>query len=308
MQTAMRLACLGLACFLGGCEDFDIGGISDRYREDFHFSYPLSAGGSVQIDNANGSIDISGWDQNTIEIDGSKYASTEYRMQEMKIDISPSANSIRIRTIPPLDRHGNYGARYTIHVPRNVELQNIVSSNGSIHVDAINGQTHLKTSNGGIRANGLEGSLDAQTSNGSMEISNVTGDTTLRTSNGGIRADVKKGSFAAITSNGSITAHLMEPDTRPVRLESSNGHIDLTMDAAREVHADTSNSSIIVRMPSATGANVRAHTSNSSISSDFDVNVHGGMLSKHRLEGAIGSGGPLLDLGTSNGSIKILRL
>jgi hypothetical protein len=31
------------------------------------------------------------------------------------------------------------------------------------------------------------------------------------------------------------------------------------------------------------------------------------MLSKHRLEGTIGSGGPMLDLGTSNGSIKLVR-
>ncbi len=308
MQTIVRIACLGFACLLGGCEDWDIGGITDRYREDFHFSFPLNSGGSVQVENANGSIDISGWDQNTVEIDGSKYANSEERMKEIKIEVVPSAGSIRIRTVPPFDRHGNYGARYTIHVPRHAELQNIVSSNGAIHVDAIEGQTHLKTSNGGIRASGIKGSLDAQTSNGSLEISNVSGDTTLRTSNGGIYADVKKGSFEAVTSNGSITARLIEPDSKPVRLESSNGHIDLTMDAAREVHADTSNSSIIVRMPSAVGAMVRAHTSNSSITSDFDVSVRGGMLSKHRLEGTIGSGGPLIDLGTSNGSIKILRL
>jgi hypothetical protein len=308
MRTSLRLACLSLIVSLCGCEDFDIGGMTDRYREDFHFSYPLSSGGSVQVENYNGGIDISGWDQNTVEIDGSKYANSESRMKEIKIDIIPSSGSIRIRTIPPIDHRGNYGARYTIHVPRHAELQNIVTSNGAIHVDSIEGQTRLKTTNGGIRASGLQGSLDATTSNGSLEISNVSGDTTLHTSNGSVRADVKKGSFEATTTNGSITARLIEPDSKPVRLESSNGHIDLTMDAVREVHADTSNSSIIVRMPSAVGATVRAHTSNSSITSDFDVSVRGGMLSKHRLEGNIGAGGPLLDLGTSNGSIKILRL
>jgi hypothetical protein len=63
-----------------------------------------------------------------------------------------------------------------------------------------------------------------------------------------------------------------------------------------------------VRMPSSAGAMVRAHTSNSSITSDFDVSVHSGMISKHRLEGKIGAGGPLLDLGTSNGGIKLLRM
>jgi len=307
MRTVLRGASLILVLALAGCDDFDIGGVLDRYREDFHYSYPLSAGGTLQVENNNGSIDISGWDRDTVEIEGSKYATAESRMKEIRIEISASPDSVRIRTVPPLDRHGNYGARYVIRVPRHAVLSSIVSSNGSIHVDGIDGAAHLKTSNGGIRAGEIQGTLDAQTSNGSVEISDITGDTTLHTSNGSVRADVKKGSFDATTSNGSITARLIDPDTRPVHLESSNGHIDLTMDAPREVHAETSNSSIVVRMPGSAGAMLRAHTSNSSITSDFAVNAHG-TISKHRLEGTIGEGGPLLDLGTSNGSIRILRL
>ena len=308
MRTVLRWVPLVLAvALLAACEDFDMGGVFDRYREDFHYTYPLNAGGTLEVENNNGSIEISGWDQNTIDITGSKFAGSEERMKEIRIDVQHTPESVRVRTVPPLDRHGNYGARYVIHVPRRAMLASIVSSNGSIRVDGINSQAHLKTSNGGIRATGIDGGLDAQTSNGSMEISDVSGDTTLRTSNGGIRADVKRGSFAAVTTNGSITARLINPDSKPVRLESSNGHIDLTLDAAREVHAETSNSSIVVRLPASAGATLRAHTSNSSITSDFDVTAHG-MLSKHRLEGNIGSGGPLLDLGTSNGSIRILRL
>src|SRR5579862_3774534 len=307
MQNLVRAASLALVVVLAGCEDFDIGGMMDRYRDDFHYNYPLSNGATVQVEGNNGSIEISGWDQNNIDIDGSKYASSEMRMKEIQIDISQTPGSIRIRTVPPLDRHGNWGVKYVIHVPRHAQLSNITSSNGSIHVDSIEGPARLKTSNGGIRASSIQGSLDAQTSNGTIEIANVVGDTVLRTSNGGIRGDVKKGSFEATTSNGSITARLLDADTRPVRLESSNGHIDVTLDAAREVHAETSNSSIVVHMPGSAGATVRAHTSNSSITSDFDVSVHGS-LSKHHLEGNIGAGGPLLDLGTSNGSIRILRM
>jgi DUF4097 and DUF4098 domain-containing protein YvlB len=309
---ALRLPLLAifLSIFLTACEDFDLGSIggSDRYREDFHFSYPLSAGGSVRLDNFNGQVEISSWDKNTIDIDGTKYANTEYRLKEMKIDIVPSANSIAIRTLPPLDHRGNAGARYTIHVPKRIELASIVSSNGAIRVESIEGTSHLRTSNGSIHAARLTGTLEAQTSNGTVEVSDITGDTTLRTSNGGIRADVRKGRFAATTSNGSITVRLMESDSSPVRLESSNGHIELTMDAMREVKATTSNSSITVRLPASADASVDAHTSNSSITCDFDVSVHGGLISKHRLEGTIGKGGPLLDLGTSNGSIKLLRM
>src|SRR5581483_2323380 len=210
----MRLfagVCLGLGIFtLAACEDFDIAGISDRYREDFHFSYPLNSGAAVQIDNANGSVEIVGWDKNTIEIDGTKYAGTQERLKEIKIDVVQSQSSVSIRTVPPMPRMGNFGARYVIHVPRKVELQNIVSSNGAIRVETIEGRTRLKTSNGGIRAFALQGTLDARTSNGSIDLSDVTGDTSVHTSNGGIKADVKKGNFEASTSNGSVTARLVE--------------------------------------------------------------------------------------------------
>jgi hypothetical protein len=311
MRMIPWVMCLPLAAlFLTGCDEINLDhmGGSDRYREDFHFSYPLNAGGSLRLENFNGSVEISGWDKNTVDIDGTKYANTDYRLKEMKIDITPSASSVNIRTIPPIDRHGNSGARYTIHVPRHTILEGITSSNGAIRVDTIEGNAHLRTSNGSVHARSLTGPLDVQTSNGSIEVSEVTGDTTLRSSNGAIRADVRKGRFGAQTSNGSITVRLRDSDTSPVRLQSSNGHLELTMDEVREVHANTSNSSITVRMPATAGATVDAHTSNSSITCDFDVMLHGELKPKHRLEGTIGKGGPLLDLGTSNGSIKLLRL
>jgi hypothetical protein len=307
----MRAILLPLvAIFLAGCDDIDLGSIggSDRYREDFHFSYPVSAGGSLRVETFNGSVEISGWDKNTIDIDGTKYANTEYRLKEMKLDIVPSANSVSIRTLPPLDHRGNAGARFTIHVPRRIELGSIVTSNGRINIESIEGPAHLRTSNGSVHVTSLVGPLEVQTSNGTVEVSDITGDTTLRTSNGTIRADVRKGRFGATTSNGSINVRLMQADSNPVRLESSNGHIELTMDAVREVKASTSNSSITVRLPASADATLDAHNSNSSIACDFDVSVHGGQISKHRLEGQIGKGGPVLDLGTSNGSIKILKM
>jgi DUF4097 and DUF4098 domain-containing protein YvlB len=311
LQKSVGALCLG-TFFLGtfclmGCEDFGLAGTFDHYREDFHFSYPLSAGGRVELEGFNGSIDIIGWDKDLVEIDGTKYAGSEERLKQIKVDIAPSADAIIIRTIRPLERFGNAGIKYSLHVPRRAELSSIASSNGSIRVESIDGRARLRTSNGSIHASGIHGPLDAQTSNGTIDLSDMIGDTTVRTSNGSIHAEVKKGNFDAHTTNGSITARLLESDSRPVRLESSNGHIEVTMDAAREVHANTSNSSITVRMPGSIGAMVRAHTSNSSITSDFDVSVHGGTISKHSLEGTIGSGGPLLDLGTSNGAIKLVR-
>jgi hypothetical protein len=81
------------------------------------------------------------------------------------------------------------------------------------------------------------------------------------------------------------------------------------MDTLRnnDIHATTSNSSITLRLPADLQAQVKAHTSNSSITTDFDV-AASGTISKHDLEGRIGGGGPVIDVSTSNGSIKILKM
>ncbi|MBI3278766.1 MAG: hypothetical protein HYZ57_02875 [Acidobacteria bacterium] len=54
-------------------------------------------------------------------------------------------------------------------------------------------------------------------------------------------------------------------------------------------------------------AHVRARTSNGSVNTNFDVQARTTSRSRSRLEGEIGGGGPLLDLTSSNGSIRIVK-
>jgi DUF4097 and DUF4098 domain-containing protein YvlB len=291
--------------FLASCDDFMEFGDSERYKEDFHYEYPLAPGGRLSVENQNGSIEITPWDKDAVEINGTKYANTQQAVKSIRIEVSQSPNAVQVRTAVPFGFH-NMGARYSIRVPRKVVLDRVVSSNGSIRADGIQGYARLKTSNGSVKLYGHNGEIDAETSNGSIEATDQTGNARLHTSNGAVRIEMNQGSLDAGTSNGSITARLTKPDANaPVRLTSSNGRIDLTMDAVRDVHASTSNSSIQVRIPADANARVRARTSNSSITTEFDVR---GERSKHTLEGTIGSGGPMIDLSTSNGGIRLLRL
>jgi DUF4097 and DUF4098 domain-containing protein YvlB len=179
-----------------------------------------------------------------------------------------------------------------------------------VKVDEIEGIIRLRTSNGSIRTSRVRGDLDATTSNGGVDIEDLDGPATIRTSNGRVTADGIRGSLQAFTSNGSIHARLVQPEPhRPVKLQTSNGGIDLTMDslADNEVRASTSNAGITVKLPSMAGAHIHAHTSHSSIHTDFDVKQEDGN-GKNHLDGIIGSGGPTVELTSSNGSIRLLKM
>ena len=264
---ALAAALLSLtACDI---EDFHDGGT--RYNRDFHYNYPLAASGRLSVETFNGAIEVSGWDENTVDISGTKYARSQAAADDLQVTIDHSANSVAVRVIRPTESQGNTGARFVIKVPRGAILDRLVSSNGSIRTLDGAGPSRFKTSNGAIRVQGLKGTLEAQ------------------------------------TSNGGITADLTSGDG-PVRLDTSNGAIDVRLPSKFEddVRAHTSNGGITVRVPQDINARLTARTSNGRVTSDVDVRTSG-EISKTRLEGVLGAGGPLLDLSTSNGGIRIAR-
>jgi DUF4097 and DUF4098 domain-containing protein YvlB len=207
-----------------------------------------------------------------------------------------------------LERNCNCGASFVLRVPKKVTLDRIDSSNGSMRIEAIEGPARVSTSNGAIRTWGLKGDLDARTSNGSIEVNQFQGAASLRTSNGRIRAEGVRGNFDAQTSNASIDVTIAELDSgRPLRLSTSNGSITAVLEKwnNNDIVAHSSNSSVNLRLPDTINANLKAYTSNGSISSDFDVTTR--ELSKTHIDGKIGSGGSLIDLSTSNGSIRLMK-
>ena len=289
-QRWLTVPLLFSLAFLSGC-DIEEFGSSQRYQADFQESHPLKAGSRLYVENSNGSIDITGWDQETADISGTKYASSEAALAAVKIDILASGDSLRIRTVRPSGHLGNLGAKYLIRVPRSTVLERIESSNGAIRVHDINSSARLETSNGAI------------------ELLSVSGPVTLKTSNGSIRADNVEKGIDASTSNGPIRVGLGKlEDRRSVRLATSNGGVEFSVDDLRnsDVTVTTSNGPITARLPGALASEVKATTSNASVTNEFESEFHGDSRKNH-LEGTIAGGGPLLTLKTSNGPIRLLK-
>ena len=312
MTRRILIALAAVALLLTGCDIEDMGswGSSDRFKEDFHYSYPLKAGGTLSIDNFNGSIEIISWEKDEVEVNGTKYAATDDMMRQIKIEADSQPTSLRLRTVRPEPRRGNCGAKYILRVPKKLALNGIVSSNGSVRIENMEGDARLQSSNGSIRIRGLVGKLDAKTSNSSIEASGITGDFVGRTSNGSIKVDGLQGGFEGSTSNSSIVARIDKmPAGRTLKADSSNGSIDLSLPDYKDqpIDADTSNSSITLRLPASAKADLRASTSNSSISTEFEVATSGN-ISKNRLEGRMGGGGAAVRLSTSNGSVRVQKL
>jgi DUF4097 and DUF4098 domain-containing protein YvlB len=298
---AITAAFFGLSSCIVGVGDWE------RFSKDFHSSYPLKPSGRLSVETFNGSVDISGWDQDMVDISGVKFGPSQAEADNLKVDIDAGPESVSIRVPRPSMRRNNQGARLVIKIPRGARLDRITTSNSSILAQDGAGPARLHSSNGSIRVMDLRGDLEAETSNSSIELEGVNGDSRIHTSNGHIRAGRLGGMLEAHTSNGSVHADIARPD-KAVRIDTSNGGVDLSLppNFSSPVHVETNNGSITLRMAPGTNARLSARTSNSSINTEFEVRAQG-ELSHNRLDGVIGSGGPLIELVTSNSSIHVLK-
>ena len=173
LGTILGTVCASLALALGA-QASDHGG---AVTEEFHQTYAITADGRVELDNINGDVHISSWDRNEVKVDAVKYADTKERLDEAKIEINATADTISIRTkYPDHDHTWNWGSHnnpagveYTLTVPRTVRLDEIKLINGALDVTGVSGEVNASLINGRLDAHNLAGRARLSTINGKLD-------------------------------------------------------------------------------------------------------------------------------------------
>ncbi|HKT90304.1 MAG TPA: DUF4097 family beta strand repeat-containing protein [Candidatus Sulfotelmatobacter sp.] len=145
--------------------------------EEFHQTYAITPDGRVELDNINGPVHISSWDQNTVKVDAVKYADTKEQLDAAKIEVDAGKDYVSIRTqYPEHDHTWNWGSHnnpasveYTLTVPRTVRLDEIKLINGSLDVNGMSGEVHASCINGRLEAHDLAGRAELSTINGRLD-------------------------------------------------------------------------------------------------------------------------------------------
>jgi hypothetical protein len=266
--------------------------IDGKHIQEITREFPFEPGQSFQLSNSNGSINVEGWDEdkvlitaekrlekrvgavgwimNKLNIDYKTSGDMEDYFEEVDVEVGLTEGGVVVDTIKPKDtRNFNVAVYYSVKLPRQTDVV-LKTSNGRINIEAIDGTVGLRSSNGRIEAEHINGAAEARTSNGRIEFTNITGPIETR------------------TSNGSIAIESPQP-----------------LAAGNSIKCETSNGSVRLELAHASAFDLEARTSNGRIRTNFDVDRTDGGDSKRRINGTVNGGGPLLDLTTTNGSISI---
>jgi DUF4097 and DUF4098 domain-containing protein YvlB len=244
---------------------------AETLEETFKRSVSAEGKKALELNNANGSVQITGWDKNEIDIIAYKRVSSsdmDYAqncMDDLEIEITETKDKLIIDT----------------HYPRHKKSSGFIS--WMFNIPGYNCSVEYE-----IKAP-YKFNLDITSTNGSIDASEFEGVSRLKTTNGKIVAERMQGALDLISTNGSIKAELDEVlDAKAMEIRTTNGSIKLWL-------------------PGNINADLEAHTTNGSIDCDLPLSEKY-RKSRRALDATINDGGALIYLKTTNGSIHIYEI
>ena len=218
--------------------------------------FTVPAGAAQMSVNAepNGGIDVKGALRGDIVIEAkvTAWADSADHARALMAAVKVDAASDKVSAEGPrTSRNDSWSVSYRLAVPSQMSLD-------------------LKTTNGGIAIENVDGRLEFVTVNGGVKLTDVSGAVRGRTSNGGVEVDLDGATWQG----------------EGLDVETSNGGIRL-------------------RLPEQYSARLEAGTVNGGISVDLPVTIQGRI--DREINTNLGGGGPLIRLHTHNGGVRVTK-
>jgi hypothetical protein len=228
-------------------------------------TYKVADKGRFELINVNGRITAEPGDGAEVVVEGKRTAKARSDegakdlLSKLEIREEVSDSTVRVESRPPrLSGFSSHQIEWTIKVPKGVIVD-------------------LRTTNGGVRLNGLSNEIHAKTTNGGVKGVNIIA-TVIEASavNGGVEFELS----APLDSGASI------------EMETVNGGVELSLPAE-------SKATIAARCVNG-GVNVEnLDIDREAQQSDFDK--------RRRLNGTMNGGGAKVNLSTTNGGVRLAR-
>jgi DUF4097 and DUF4098 domain-containing protein YvlB len=190
---------------------------------DFSQTYPLQPGGTFDLQNVNGTVEVQAWDRDQIEIRAVKTAKDrEADLDRVSIEVEAKPNAVSVTTRYPQDQGVEVAVEYTVHVPHGALIERVATVNGTLRISGVDHVEELRTVNGNIEVYEGGGAVRAHVTNGNvhLELTHLRekDETFAETTNGSVLLAVPADTQADLETrclNGSFSSEL------PVALEST---------------------------------------------------------------------------------------
>jgi DUF4097 and DUF4098 domain-containing protein YvlB len=199
------------------------------------------AAGLVEISNTAGTVTVTGWDRNEVEITGELGKGTE------RLDFTKGDKVTRIKVVLPSRSYDVDDTDLIVKVPMGSTLSiNTVSAD--VGAQGVRGMQRLQSVSGNVRTEASGEDIECRTVSGDVEIlgSGKKGLVSITTVSGDVRASRVAGEVNGSTVSGDFTLGVGE--TTRSRLRSTSGDLTVAGQLAPDARVDIESISGDVRL------------------------------------------------------------
>ena len=216
-------------------------------------SFEVSRDSHLNLSNINGSVSISAWDKNIIEVTAVIETDNERDRERISIIMDNNSRGVNVETKyennSSWNRHNSGSVSYTVMVPKEANLSQIELVNGSLSIENVKGEVSVELVNGSMVAKGMAGNSEVSSVNGSIKVHYASADDALS------RIELE-------TVNGSVKLYLPEDVSASVDVETMHGSIkndfglrsDKQMFIGKELHGDIGSGDVKISIESVNGS------------------------------------------------------
>ncbi len=237
--------------------------------QDFQKTYNLEAGGSVEIANVSGDVNLTGYEGSAVVV--SAYKEGRDR-EQVEVEDESTQGRVVLRAKYPNHCNCDASVRFEVRVPRsgNINFEKISTASGNVKAEGFTGRVHLSTASGNVTLRGVGGEIKASSASGNVRVAEATGMVNASTASGDVEVELTR-----VDGDGDM------------RFSSASGDVN-------------------VRLPSSVNARVSMSTASGDIETNFPLEVrHDRYGSGTRAEGQLGSGARTLKLSSASGNVSL---
>jgi hypothetical protein len=198
----------------------------------YHKIVSLGPGGTLSLENANGDVEIRGWDEEDVEITAEEGRGDDRDRRSWRyygrVDAQPQVQVDQFDRLIKikgglLEEQNARPVHFVISVPHSINLTDIRINRGQVHIADVYGNVRVELDEGDIAVENFSGSLDLSLVRGSAEAEIL---------------DLRKDDEVRITTKEGDVVLFFQPEVS-VRLEASasNGEISSDFDLGRNLPA-----------------------------------------------------------------------
>ncbi len=284
-------------------------------------SRPAQPGGTVEVENAAGSVKLSGWDKSEVSVEGTldPDATLEFTTEGDRTVIR-----VQLPKGGPLGiKHRRFGSEkrsdLVIRVPAesSTEVQTV---SADVSVLAVNGSADLQTVSGNIQV-GSSGAPDArsagkvapkrveaQTVSGNIEIDAASTRTSASTVSGTVNMKLTGGEVEANAVSGNIRIEGGRFDRADVSAVSGDVLFDGDFGSDGRYEFSTHSGTVELRLPARVSAEIDASSYSGDIINGFGGKPEGGGEPGGKELGlTLGAGDARVEVSTFSGAVKLVK-